>query len=116
MCSSCVVDNWPCNPEILGAKPGLKLELRVLATFGVSLGVCENKTSVHRPLASCSQGVQVTKTKRIATTSKSHEQICDFSEKAAPPAKNKQSCDRLLELLKFELHFSASLHALSKLS
>ena len=92
------------------------LELIVSAAFGVSLGVGENKKSFHRPLASCSQGVQVTKTKRIATTSKSHEQICDFSEKTAPQAKNKKSCDRPLELLKFELHFSASLHALSKLS
>ena len=98
------------------AKGTQNSELIVSATFGVSLGVCENKKSVHRPLASCSQGVQVTKTKRIATTSKSHEQICDFSEKTAPQAKNKKSCDRLLELLKFELHFSASLHALSKLS
>ena len=59
--------------EILVAEPGPKLELRVFATFGVSLGVCENKNVFHRPLASCSQGVQVTKTKRTATTSKSHE-------------------------------------------
>ena len=112
----CLVTNWPRYPENLAVKPGQKLELRVFATFGVSLGVCENKNVFHRPLASCSQGVQVTKTKRIATTSKSHEQICDFSEKTAPQAKNKTSGDRPFELLKFKLHFSASLHALSKLS
>ena len=83
-------DRAPGDAEIPGAKPGRKLELRVFATFGGSLGVCENKMVFHRPLASCSQGVEVTKTKGTATTSKLHEQICDFSGKTAPQAKNKE--------------------------
>ena len=75
------------------AKGTQNLELIAFATLGVSQGVGEHNKPFHRPLASCSQGVQVIKTKRIASTSKSHEQIRDFSEKTAPQAKNKKSCD-----------------------
>ena len=82
--------------EIAVAEGTVNWTVIYFATFGVSLGVCENKKSFHRPLASCSQGVQVTKTKRIATTSKSHVKICDFSEKTTPQAKIKKYCDRPL--------------------
>ena len=84
------------------------MELIVLATFCVPLDIGGNNKCSPHPLASCSQGVQVTKPKRLATTSKSHEQICDFSEKRLRKRKTKNLVIILLNCLNssctFQLH------------